>query len=343
MLFHSSIGSGISRRTGSITAAIILCAVPATSSSQATPDSLQLDSTKVEIRINGKATSVAMLGSDLVMNTKDVTIKSGDQVKSLLRESGIVPDASALWLFYRLNPLISDADNLAIGSSVKLPSIDDSGSGSGATAGRVSFAVVVDTSYKAVLRDQAKQIAQLTDSLRKLEQPSPERRLIVENAISIRASTNAIVQSSIPLSAETVVELSNDLHQYKELVGAAISEAGSNEKVAVAGKQVAVHATELAKATTNGENSRATVEIAVRNTQGAPRSNIRIVYVRPIYESDRTRFESIVNTDATDVSSTMDLGPWKMWVEDLTGTEVSLSRETKRISTDTRKVTLIVR
>lgn len=323
--------------------AIILCSIPATSSSQATPDSLQLDSTRVEIRINGKATSVAMLGSDLVMSTRDVTIKPGDQVKSLLREQGIVPDASAIWLFYRLNPLIVDADDLTIGSSVKLPSIDRPGSNAGATTGRVSFAVVVDTSYKAVLRDQARQIAQLTDSLRKLEQPSAERRLIVQNADSITASTNAIVQSSIPLSAETVVELSHDLHQYKELVGAAISETASNEKVAVAGKQVAVHATELAKATTKGVNPRATVEIAVRNTQGAPRTNVKIVYVRPIYESDRARFESIVNTDPADVSSTMDLGPWRMWVEDLTGTEVSLSRETKRISTDTRKVTLIVR
>src|SRR5687768_16557228 len=85
--------------------AIALFSVGGPISGQVPSDSLgALTDKTIQIRVNGRAVTEATPESGKVsIVSVRVTVRSGDQVKSLLRRQDIVLDAAAIALFYELN------------------------------------------------------------------------------------------------------------------------------------------------------------------------------------------------------------------------------------------------
>jgi hypothetical protein len=300
---------------------------------------------RLEVRINGQAVALAFVDSAPVrLDTARVIVKSGDNLKSLLRAHRIVPNAAAIARFYELNPTVHDADQLEIGSSIILPVVWRDPNAAESSAHRISVALLADTSYKEALREQARVIRELSDSLTVLTGRSVAATTLASNSYSITKGARTISESSIPLSRETLVELASSLALYEEQMETALGRTQNARHVALAGSHVATQVIEAAAATQAGENARTTIDLDVLDNRGASQDNVRVVYARPLYEQDASRRESLIKSARGRTKHTVGVGPWKMWVEDLDGNEVSLRRELIRVRPDPlQEVTLIVK
>ena len=305
-------------------------------------DSVVRDTAKVEVRVNGKATDQLTLKEAVRLDTAEVVVKSGDKVKTLLWDRGIVPDASAISLFYQLNPQIPSADQLEVGSTIRIPVLNDLAGTSGAASGRVSMLIEPDTTYKSLLLAQARLIAALTDSIHRLSRSNRSAQLN-QAATAIEENTEQLIRARIPLAPETAAALSSQLSAvHAEVVDAAHNTAALDRTTSTVTRQAAQSINAVSAAATAGRNARVEVEIDVVDRVGNPSQNLQIIYVRPMYAPDRHRAESIPKMSTSRVSNVFDVGRYVMWVESLGGDTLSVPQE-RSIKSTTKEIVISVR
>jgi hypothetical protein len=298
----------------------------------------------IEVRKNGRTIDETKSGAgELRVDSARLTVHRGDDVKSLLLDRGIRPDGHAIAWFYQRNPQVRNADSLTVGSSVVLPIIAGKETTSRATGSRVTYALVADTTYKRVIAEQAERIAQLTDTLRKTHRDAPVVSTLQANSERITAAARTLNRSSIPLSSEAGKSLSRDLREYETQVSEAVrSGTLVDDSVHRTGRYVADEASAHARVAKRGGNHRARLEFQVVDSTGKNRRNVRIAYVRPFYEDDSTQVGYIVILDAANGADDFDLGPWRVWVEDLKAKEISISRETIQVPEAARRPIILI-
>lgn len=278
--------------------------------------------------------------SPLKWSAAQVPVREGDDVRSLLRAQGVLPNADALAAFYRLNPRVADIDTIKIGTLVNVPKVlrrhDQLTSHLGAP-----FIVLADTAYRPIL---ARHAAEIDRASRLLPQSGDSRaRTLARASTSITTSAKQIADAPIPLDPQSQERVTSDLGQYSAaLRQVAAGTVREDSALTIAGHvkaDLAVHAAAAVAAT----NSRASIRFDVIGTGGVPRSGLVVVcdYPVPTSFSRKMYFEK---SGEAFVLAQLSLGRWIVWVEDLSGHEVSLSRRPFRIdaSNDAYAETLVV-
>jgi hypothetical protein len=330
-------------RTALIAALLLLFASPSINAQVPTDSTAPASDRKVEIRINGRAVKEATIQSgEVSMDTTRLTVRSGDEVKSLLKQRGIVPDASAIALFYQLNPRVRDADALTVGSSVTVPTLKAQNAEGVVTRGRVTYAVLADTAYRTELVEKAKRLTQLTERLRTESNDPLAARRIDASADKIEGDIRTVARSSIPLSHETATDLSASLDAFQKGVEESLKNQGSaHAKLSETGTHVAAEAAAIAAASRTGTNMRAEVPVEVIDTTGQSVGNVMIAYARPMFAKTGPPKERFAKVDRAQFKKSMDIGRWTMWVENFT--KVSLSDSlTVTVTNPSEVVTLVV-
>jgi hypothetical protein len=316
------------------------------------PDSIEAAAeaaakTTIQIRVNGQPVKEATVGSgEVLLDLTRVAVREGDDAKSLLRSRGIRPDGHAIALFYLLNPGIRDADVLVVGSSVIVPKPALAQDDAISSMGRVTYAVIADTSYKITVPERAARIAELTDSLRSITTSRSQGRALQATSQAITNSAHVLTQSANPLPEGAGADLERSLDAYEKQITEAIESGGQvPDSLRRAGRYAAAQVRQHATASVAGRNHVARLDFNVVDTQGNDRSNVKIGYIRPLWEADRSRAGFVVKLAPGKIGEDMDLGYWTLWVEDLTARVISIERRTVELTAlrSQREVTLIAR
>lgn len=298
---------------------------------------------------------------DWTLDTLRVRVKEGDDVKSLLRKQGIRPDGHAIGLFYRLNPEISDADLLAVGTDVLVPlirvgavrsnlqNLADAQDSSNFqrylySRPRWSIAVSADTSYKESLVDQATRISVLTDSLRAIGLTRAESAELARAATAITRDIAQITRSSIPLEPSTRATISANLDVYEAAVNAALVSAPVGDSLRRTAQVLRANTGAHARAAADGANHKSVFVFEVIDTMGQDRANVVIVCAIPLVPKDASRQIRLTKRSVGDIIGKLDLGQWVVWAEDFAGNKVSTEiRITVTRDNEANRSTLITR
>jgi hypothetical protein len=296
--------------------------------SQSSPRNMTEDLT-VEVHREGRVVTLIPEWG-LVIDTARVQVKQGETVKLLLRGRGIRPDSHAIGLFYRLNPQVSNANALAVGSSVLVPTIIHSdGEPSGSRA--LTYAIITDTTYKAAIDDHAARISELGNKLSESREGTTENALGTES-IAIASAAKRITNSSIPLDPGTRERVESDLTVYQSQINGAVAGTANLDSVRSSARVVAADLSVHASAADKGKNHLAQFEFTVVDTTGLDRAPVVIICAIPLIPTDATRQVRIYKDKAGPKIWSLDAGPWLVWVEDLNGNDIS----TKHLPIDVR-------
>jgi hypothetical protein len=257
----------------------------------------------------------------LAIDTARVQVKQGENVKLLLRRRGIRPDAHAIGLFYRLNPQVSNANTVAVGSSVLVPTITRL-DGERSDSGLQTYAIITDTTYKAAIDDHAARISELGSKLRESRDGTTENALGTES-IAIASAAKRITNSSIPLDPGTRERVESDLTIYQHQINGAVAGTANLDSVRSSARVVAADLSVHARVADRGRNHLAQFEFSVVDTTGLDRSLVVIICAIPLTPTDATRRVRIYKDKAGPKIWNLDAGPWLVWVEDLNGHDIS--------------------
>ena len=284
--------------------------------------------------------------SALVEDKELVKVRAGDDVKSLLQAKGIVPDAQAIGRFYKLNPQVSNANALKVGSSVFLPVIRNQDSAISDDDAN-HWVIRADTTYKKMMGDRAELLLRLARQLANRPGATVGDKKLSAISVGIASQARTIARSSIPLDSSTLTRIEADLSASEEQLSNALGN-GTNIDSAIATAELVTSALKPhARASREGLNHAATVGFSVIDSSGNERANVMIVCALPMEPANSGKQQRIPKLlgDSNPVTATLDLGPWIVWVEDLKDSVISTSRRTIEVSVNTssRPIPLIVK
>jgi hypothetical protein len=157
--------------------------------------------------------------------TNTVLLETGDSLRALLLQRGIMPDADAYGVIYMMNPDL-DPKNLRPGSQVRLPWIDGGNSVKNALERGHLVSITMDSGLKRDVRDSAGRVnssyasfAELPDARYPNESAAFETRNRADhlnqwlNTVRVR-----IEEKSRPLNQEMLMQIQGETQLFESII-----------------------------------------------------------------------------------------------------------------------------
>jgi hypothetical protein len=272
---------------------------------------------------------------NVALTIEDVEIKDGDIIPELLEARGIVPDNESYTLFYDLNPLVDNLEQVVPHSKYKLPKVTGGQRLDESLKKNCWVLLTVDKDLKAKLKKNSKamtSLAQRFSKLRRSRFKAPKRSETAKRYIRDLAGWYDHIYKTIaqrkakPMRKVSLLQIVNEAESLTKLLSKVVK---SKRKVRSADYAQIVLIHQDIEAITDRWDERMAgelplaepqyeVEVVIRGKNSSAVRNLRVYYViNGYYRAPPTNppvRSSSFNSLGQRVSETLPVHKYKIWV-----------------------------